>query len=74
MKHIPDGGRLLVLYGTHVGVNEQGTLGLIRRRGMAKATTVYGSLLGYLGKLKQGYEPEAQADPLDIEQGAFERA
>lgn len=72
--HIPDGGNLFILYGPHIGVNDDGELGRIGREGMAVDTTACGALLAALGKIK-GNDPQlGKEDPLDIEQGALERA
>lgn len=71
--HVPDGGHLLVVYGAHVGISDAGSLGRVRRPGMAQETSACGAVLGLLARITAdpGYAPVD--DPLDVEQGALER-
>lgn len=41
--HIPDGGSCLVVYGPHVGVNTEGAVGTVERRGKANGGACCGS-------------------------------
>jgi hypothetical protein len=72
--HVPDGGKLLVLYGSHVGVDAEGVLGRVLRHGMSRATTSCGALLGFLDKVLAARDYTPAADRLDVEQNALESA
>lgn len=71
--HIPDGGSCLVLYGPHVGVNVNGDVGTVDRRGRHEGGACCGSGVaasGYVsnvlhGKVKQTGPPSS---PIDAEQ------
>lgn len=72
--HIPDGGSCLIVYGPHVGVDANGNVGTVNRRGRAHSGACCGSAVaaaGYVKKVLAG-ETEAAAlalaDPLDAQQ------
>lgn len=44
-QHRPDNGNLFVLFASHIGIDEQGNLGKIYRRGMTKKTAACGSAI-----------------------------
>lgn len=74
-SHIPDGGSCLVVFGPHVGVDYDGNVGKVNRRGMASPGACCGSACaaaGHVGCVHKGEaEPmamEAFADPVDAQQ------
>jgi len=73
-KHIPDEGNCLVVYATHVGIDSNGNVGRVNRRGMAESNTCCGSAVaahGYVKKVMAGEEAEAPGpitSPLDAQQ------
>lgn len=50
--HPPEGGSLFVMYASHVGIDAQGNLGAVLRRGQTKATTCCGSAMAAYEALK----------------------
>jgi hypothetical protein len=52
--HIPDGGSALIVYGPHVGVDSNGSVGTVNRRGRAKGGACCGSAAAALGKIRKG--------------------
>jgi hypothetical protein len=50
--HVPDDGCCLVVYGPHVGIAADGTVGKVERDGIAVVGTCCGSALSALGYLK----------------------
>ena len=62
-KHIPDGGSTLVVYGPHVGVDLDGNVGTVNRRGKEKGGTCCGSAVAASGYIKQVYKGEIQPNP-----------
>lgn len=72
-KHIPDGGSCVVCYGPHVGVDLDGKVGVINRRGKEKTSTCCGSAVaasGYIDKVFKGeQEPlPGPTEPNDAQQ------
>ncbi len=72
-SHVPDGGKLLVFYGPHVGLSASGVLGVARRGGVGRDTSCCGAVLALLQKLVQDRHYAPPSDPLDGEQAALER-
>jgi hypothetical protein len=71
--HIPTGGDCLVVYGPHVGVDADGNVGKINRRGRKKSGACCGSgvaAAGYVEAVRKGKrDPSAPAtNPLDAQQ------
>lgn len=71
--HIPDGGSCLIVYGPHVGVDAQGNVGKIDRRGREKAGACCGSAVAACGYVKKVLDGEIKpsgppTDPLDAQQ------
>ena len=71
--HIPDNGSCLVLYGPHVGVDSDGTVGKVNRRGRPTASGICcGSAAaahGYCKSVQSGAAPSGPpADALDAQQ------
>lgn len=52
--HVPDGGHMFILYGPHVGVTEDGVVGMVHRHGQKKPTTACGALMGMYNNCKKG--------------------
>ncbi len=71
-SHVPDGGNLLVFYGSHVGLSQAGTLGVARRPGVSRDTSSCGAVLSFLEKLVRDPHYTPSPDPLDAEQAALE--
>jgi len=56
-SHVPDGGSCLLVYGPHVGVDSDGLVGKVNRRGKAKSGTCCGSAVAatkYLSSILKG--------------------
>lgn len=71
--HIPDGGSCLIVYGPHVGIDAQGRVGMIDRRGREKAGACCGSAVAACAYVKKVLEGQIQEsgppkDPLDAQQ------
>jgi hypothetical protein len=72
-SHIPDGGSCLIVYGPHVGVDADGNVGTVNRRGREKSGACCGSAMAacaYARDVFTGIRPEAALpdDPLDAQQ------
>jgi len=61
--HIPDGGSCLVIYGPHVGVDADGNVGSVNRRGRDKPGACCGSACAALGHVCACHK--GQAKPAD---------
>eukprot|EP00523_Entomoneis_sp_CCMP467_P016228 CAMPEP_0168766108 /NCGR_PEP_ID=MMETSP0725-20121227/668_1 /TAXON_ID=265536 /ORGANISM="Amphiprora sp., Strain CCMP467" /LENGTH=440 /DNA_ID=CAMNT_0008815379 /DNA_START=22 /DNA_END=1344 /DNA_ORIENTATION=+ len=69
-KHIPDGGSCLVVYGPHVGVDLNGKVGTVNRRGKEKGGTCCGSAVAasqYVSAVAKGEVQEAKAPTQSID-------
>lgn len=71
--HIPDGGSCIIVYGPHVGVDKEGAVGKVNRRGMLnESSACCGSAkaaAGYCKSVQAGAKPKcAPEDPLDAQQ------
>jgi hypothetical protein len=72
-SHIPDGGSCLVVYGPHVGVDSDGNVGKVDRKGKSKSGSCCGSAVAaskyivgvYKGEMEKVGPP---ADPVDAQQ------
>lgn len=62
-KHVPDGGSTLVVYGPHVGVDYDGNVGTVNRRGKEKGGTCCGSAVAASGYINQVYKGEIKPNP-----------
>jgi len=66
-SHIPDGGSCLLVYGPHVGVDLEGNVGKVNRRGVAKSSTCCGSAVAaskYIDAVMKG-DNVVQGPPQD---------
>jgi len=71
--HIPDGGSCLIVYGPHVGIDSEGNVGKIDRRGRGKAGACCGSAVAACGYVKNVLEGKVNesgppSSPLDAQQ------
>jgi hypothetical protein len=73
--HIPDGGSCLVIFGPHVGVDADGKVGSVNRRGRAAPGACCGSACaayGHVCAVHQGKgkatDPSVFADPVQCQQ------
>jgi len=64
LHHVPDEGKLLVLFAPHVGIDEIGTVGALRRDGQAKVSSACGAAVGAYKALQKA--KKAAADPLPV--------
>ena len=65
--HIPDGGSCLVVYGPHVGIDGNGSVGTVNRRGRAKGGSCCGSAAAALRKIRKGaMVPKDESAPADL--------
>lgn len=71
--HIPDGGSVLIVYGPHIGISEQGELGKLLRPGQCDESPACGALSLALRHFQSSpdYHPDYNDD--DTEQMTLER-
>lgn len=63
-SHIPDGGSCLLVYAPHVGVNIEGKVGTVNRRGVGKTSTCCGSAVAASRYITAVYNGNAEPVPL----------
>ncbi|SMO81287.1 hypothetical protein [Gracilimonas mengyeensis] len=56
-SHIPDDGGALILFGPHIGISADGTVGKVKREGQADITGCCGSLAAGLQTVESGSVP-----------------
>jgi hypothetical protein len=57
--HVPDNGNIIVMFGPHVGITEEGEIGKYVRRGQKKCSTACGAVIGaYKSCLQQVPGPD----------------
>jgi Limiting CO2-inducible proteins B/C beta carbonyic anhydrases len=61
--HIPDGGSCLIVYGPHVGVDAEGKVGTVDRRGRAKGGSCCGSAVAAAGYVEGVLDGGERAPP-----------
>lgn len=71
--HIPDGGSCLIVYGPHVGVDADGNVGTVNRRGRHSGGSCCGSAIAaskYVKDVSEGIcqQVTAPEDPVDAQQ------
>jgi hypothetical protein len=70
--HIPDGGSCLIVYGPHVGVDSDGRVGTVDRRGRKKGGSCCGSAVAaamYVNSVMKGGDKAClPCEPLDAQQ------
>ncbi len=62
LHHVPDSGKLCVLFAPHVGIDEIGRIGSLQRDGQAKTSTACGAAIGAYKELQK--TKKAAEDPL----------
>jgi len=72
VSHIPEDGSCLVVYGPHVGVDSDGVVGYVDRRGVDATSACCGSGVAALDYVSKVFSGEIQptcipADPLDLQ-------
>lgn len=53
-SHIPDHGGAVIIYGPHIGITKDGTLGKVNREGQDHSSSCCGSLVAGLNSIKEG--------------------
>lgn len=72
--HIPDGGSCLVVYGPHVGVSSDGSVGTVERRGKSNGGACCGSAVAasmYVQSVLDGAEPAGIPEKVADAQQAY---
>lgn len=64
LHHVPDNGKLLVLFAPHVGIDEIGRVGSLQREGQAKVSTACGAAVGAYKELQK--TKRVKQDPLVV--------
>lgn len=65
-SHIPDGGKVVVLFGPHIGITDEGVVGKVRRRGIATPSTSCGAAVGGMGILNAASYDCSHASVIDV--------
>lgn len=68
LHHVPDCGKLLIIFGPHVGVDAMGKIGALQRDGQVKVSSACGAAVGAYKALQskkgsQAPEMQEEADP-----------
>jgi len=62
-NHVPDDGRLLIMFGPHVGISEEGIVGEIRREGQTRISEACGATIGAFNAMsKQDNKKKSKRD------------
>ncbi|MCE7735575.1 MAG: hypothetical protein GPJ54_11900 [Candidatus Heimdallarchaeota archaeon] len=75
LSHMPDNGNLFVLFASHIGIDEHGEMGIIRRKGMKNETPACGSVIAAYNNLLNRDLPskdDKQSDEWDLQQNYIE--
>lgn len=59
-SHVPDNGSCLVVYGPHVGINADGQVGMVNRRGKSQSVTCCGSAVAASRYVTSVYNGDAE--------------
>lgn len=62
LHHVPDSGKLLVIFSPHVGIDEIGRVGSLQRDGQAKTSSACGAAIGAYKELQK--TKKTASDPL----------
>jgi len=69
--HVPDNGNIIVIFGPHVAVSEEGIIGKVLRQGQNHLSTACGAVIGAYNACKsEGYVPSVEEDeynPVDMQ-------
>jgi len=71
-SHIPDNGSAIILYGPHIGVTENGTVGIVERVGQRQPSTCCGALRASIESLSDMDTSTADKD-LDYQMSVIEQ-
>lgn len=66
LHHVPDDGRLLIIFAPHVGIGGDGQVGALQRNGQAKVSSACGAAIGAYKTLQNRKRDPAASDPLLI--------
>merc|ERR1712107_647869 len=66
-SHVADDGHILVAFGPHVGISEDGVVGKCLREGQAAQSTACGAVVGAYNACRCGTLPEASSDSYDMQ-------
>lgn len=67
--HVPENGNVLILFGPHIAISENGELGKYLRKGQGKESTACGAVLAAYDACKSGkVRPDDELDPYDMQQ------
>lgn len=72
-NHVPEAGAAFVFYAPHIGLNQHGELGKIRRVGQSADSGCCGAALAALNKLKMGVIQPGPKDDIDYQQQTIEQ-
>lgn len=64
LHHVPDDGRLLIVFAPHVGIGADGQVGALQRDGQAKVSSACGAAIGAYKTLQNRKKNPAASDPL----------
>jgi len=64
LHHVPDSGKLLVMFAPHVGIDEIGRIGSLQRDGQEKVSSACGAAIGAYKELQK--QKKVAADPLAV--------
>ncbi|CAK0823509.1 unnamed protein product [Prorocentrum cordatum] len=59
-SHVADEGNILVAFGPHVGISEDGEVGKIPRKGQAKISSACGAVIGAYSACRSGWTEDSQ--------------
>lgn len=71
--HVPDEGAVFVYHAPHIGISEDGTVGMIRRVGQSAPSGCCGACRAALAKLQAGQIRPGEVDELDYQQHSLEQ-
>lgn len=66
LSHVPDKGKVLIIYGPHVGISNEGIVGKVERVGQSKASGACGAGIGAYKALMKG--PRGPNDKFDYQE------
>lgn len=66
LHHVPDNGKLLIVFAPHVGIGSDGKVGALQRDGQAAVSTACGAAIGAYKALQNREQDAAALDPLLI--------
>lgn len=64
LHHVPDDGRLLIVFAPHVGIGADGQVGALQRDGQAKVSSACGAAIGAYKTLQNQKKNPVASDPL----------